>query len=170
MPLLRAAAVVVAAAAWLALLAGAPLLLGPASSDAAAVTAAWVYRAGAVLCHQQEGRSFAVHGTQLAVCARCTGLYAGGAAGALLAWILLATARGRARTPSLPLARWRAIAVASGLPMLVAWAAEHAVGAGVSSLARFATALPLGACVAAIVVAWAGGARIDDTPPATAIH
>lgn len=170
MRLLPAALVVLAAAGWLALLAGAPVLLLAPSNDAGAITAAWVYRAGSVLCHQQEGRSFEYHGTQLAVCARCTGLYAGGAAGAIVSWLVLAAARGRARVWHLPLTRWRILAAASALPLLAAWAVEHGLGADVTSLARFATALPLGACVAAIVVAWAGGARFDDSPPATAIH
>ena len=170
MRLLPATLVVLAAAGWLALLAGAPLLVAAPSTDAAAVTAVWVYRAGSVLCHQQAGRSFEYHGAQLAVCARCTGLYAGGAAGALVGWLVLVSARGRGRALCLPLSRWRDLAAASALPMLAAWAIEHGLGAGVTSLTRFVTALPLAACVAVIVVAWAGGARFDDSPPATAIH
>lgn len=165
-----AAVVVLAAASWAALLCGAPLLVSPASSDPAVVAAALVYRAGSVLCHQQHGRSFELDGTQLPVCARCTGLYAGGAAGAVLAWLGLLTRRRRAAAPQLSIDRWRILAVVSALPMLAAWAGEHGLGVGVTNLVRFTTALPLGAAVAAIVVAWAGGARFQDSPDVTAIH
>ena len=37
------------------------------------------------VCHQRPERSFHVAGVQLPVCARCTGLYVSGAAGALAA-------------------------------------------------------------------------------------
>jgi hypothetical protein len=162
--------VVLAAASWVALLAAAPRLVASASGDAAAVTAAWTYRAGALICHQQTGRSFATGGVQWPVCARCTGLYAGGAAGALLAWIALAAAGRRQRPPSFSLSRWRWCTAASALPLLAAWIAEHALGLGLSNLARFGTALPLGAVVAMVVGFWAGGARFDDNAGATAIH
>jgi uncharacterized membrane protein len=36
-----------------------------------------IYRAFAVLCHQRPDRSYFIEGHKLAVCARCTGLYAG---------------------------------------------------------------------------------------------
>ncbi|RKY81790.1 hypothetical protein DRQ07_03110 [candidate division KSB1 bacterium] len=35
------------------------------------------------VCHQQEQRSFKIHGVQLAVCSRCTGLYTGFFAGVI---------------------------------------------------------------------------------------
>jgi uncharacterized membrane protein len=144
--------------------------VSPASSDAAVVAAALVYRAGSVLCHQQHGRSFELDGSQLPVCARCTGLYAGAGAGAALAWLGLLARRQRAAAPQLSIDRWRILAVVSAMPTLTAWAAEHGLGLGVTNLVRFATALPLGAAVAAIVVAWAGGARFNDNPAETAIH
>ncbi len=44
----------------------------------------WVVRAtGSTFCHQDDGRSFSILGVPLAVCARCTGLYAGGVIGLL---------------------------------------------------------------------------------------
>ena len=43
-----------------------------------------IYRAFSVACHQKPERSFHVAGFPLAVCARCTGLYVGAAAGVLL--------------------------------------------------------------------------------------
>jgi uncharacterized membrane protein len=59
--------------------------------------AAAMYAAGALVCHQRPERSFYREGAQLPVCARCTGLYAGGFLGAL-AWAL--AAGGGARTSS----------------------------------------------------------------------
>jgi hypothetical protein len=168
--LLPAALVVIAAAAWAGMVGSAPLLLSPASDDRAVFAAAWVYRAGSILCHQQTGRSLAIHGVQLPVCARCAGLYAGGAAGAALAWLGLFAAWRRGAGPHLSIDRWRVAAVVSGLPLLVAWTGEHGLGVSVSNLGRFTTALPLGASVAAIVVFWAGSVPFHDSPPATAIH
>jgi hypothetical protein len=167
---LSATAVMLAAATWAALVAGAPRLVTTASSDSAAFVAAWTYRAGAMICHQETARSFSVGRVPLPVCARCTGLYAGAAAGAALAWCSLLAARRRADPPRLSLDRWRWIAIACALPMLAAWVGEHAAGVNVTNTTRFATALPLGAAVAAIVVCWAGGCRFGDSLPSTAIH
>jgi hypothetical protein len=44
-----------------------------------------VYLAGSVLCHQLPARSFFLWGSQMPVCARCTGIYAGAAISALVA-------------------------------------------------------------------------------------
>jgi uncharacterized membrane protein len=54
------------------LLIAAPLAVG--SHDRFALT---IYRAFSALCHQLPERSFFIAGHQFAVCARCTGLYAG---------------------------------------------------------------------------------------------
>ena len=43
----------------------------------------WLYAVGWLICHQRPERSFHLAGAQLPVCARCLGLYAGGAAGAI---------------------------------------------------------------------------------------
>jgi uncharacterized membrane protein len=44
-----------------------------------------VYEAAGLICHQRPERSFHLAGIQLPVCARCFGLYASGAAGAVAA-------------------------------------------------------------------------------------
>jgi uncharacterized membrane protein len=57
----------------LALIVSAPLAAARGHSGAAVV----IYQAFSVLCHQIPERSFFIAGHKLAVCARCTGLYAG---------------------------------------------------------------------------------------------
>ena len=47
--------------------------------------AAAVYTIGALVCHQRPERSFHWDGAQLAVCARCTGIYLGACITAVLA-------------------------------------------------------------------------------------
>jgi hypothetical protein len=127
---------------------------------AAAVT----YRAGAIICHQQNARSLHVGGVRMPVCARCVGLYAGAGAGALVAaaWVFVAR-----RPMTLPLTRWRWAAVACGLPTLAAWTGEHVAGLAVPGAARALLAVPLGAAVAGVVTMWAGGAAFEDTTPAS---
>ena len=164
---MRAAlAVLVAATAagWAGWLATAPAVASAGSARPAVWAAAVTYRAGAVICHQQDARSLHVRGVRMPVCARCFGLYAGAAAGAFVAaaWVF-----GARRPVTLPLARWRLAALACGLPTLGAWAAEHLAGVVVPGAARALLAVPLGAAVAVIVTMWAGGAAFDDTAPAS---
>ncbi len=78
----------------LALVFAAPLLL--AGEHARAANA--VYTAFSYLCHQMPERSFHLMGHKLGVCARCTGLYSGFAAGVLLYPLV----RSLRRTDSLP--------------------------------------------------------------------
>ena len=164
-----AAAVIVAmaAATWAGALAAAPIVAASDRGGPFAWGAALAYRAGSVICHQQDARSLHPGGVRMPVCARCAGLYAGGALGALaaLAWVI-----GSAAPLRLPLGRARAAAVACGLPTLAAWAGEHLGGLPVPALARAALALPLGAAVAAVITVWAGGAAFDDTPPGSGLH
>jgi hypothetical protein len=101
------------------------------------------------------------------VCARCFGLYAGGAAGALAAAVWVFAAR---KPLTLPLTRWRWAAAACALPTLGAWAGEHLVGLPVSGSARALCAIPLGAALAAIVTTWAGGGAFEDTAPGSRLH
>ena len=42
-----------------------------------------VYRGFAIVCHQQPERSFWIFGAEMAICARCLGIYLGAAAGLL---------------------------------------------------------------------------------------
>lgn len=56
-----------------ALVVVAPLLAASGHAELAQV----VYRAYAILCHQLPERSYFIDGHKLAVCSRCTGVYAG---------------------------------------------------------------------------------------------
>lgn len=51
------------------------IVLAPLVADT--VVGAVLYRFYAVVCHQFESRSFFIGGNPVAVCARCTGIYAG---------------------------------------------------------------------------------------------
>jgi uncharacterized membrane protein len=130
----RGREIVLAAAAMAAcFLAGAiaaPTLLEGGSRWAEILHAA--YRP---LCHQIPSRSFSLGGHGWSVCARCAGLYAGGAAGLALAGIF---ARWRVR--AIPLA-WIAVAA---FPTLIDVVVHLAGWSGASSRTRFALAFPLG--------------------------
>ena len=86
------------------------------------------------ICHQQRERSFQMGGLQLAVCARCLGLYLGGAAGTLAAWTQGLSASSRSRRALLVAALPTALTV--GLEWVGLWLPSNAV--------RFVSALPLG--------------------------
>lgn len=114
--------------------------------------AAAVYIAASRVCHQRPERSFHTAGVQWPVCARCSGLYLGAAAGAWLGF----GGRLRRSTRDRKLAALLAIA---GAPTAAAWIAEWLLGAPVTNLARAAAAVPLGAAVAAAIVAVAASSR-----------
>jgi uncharacterized membrane protein len=102
-----------------------------------------MFPVGSFICHQRPERSFVVHGRQLPVCARCTGLYVGAAMAAPAA--LLAAAAAAAR-------RARLMFAVAALPTLVTWTAEFAGLARFSNTARFVAALPLGFIAAWLVL------------------
>jgi uncharacterized membrane protein len=134
-------------------------ILWPAIGAAAVASAAngraplWtagVYVVGSRICHQRPERSFHTAGIPWPVCARCSGMYLGAA---VAGWVgLTAAGRMRARATSV-----RAVLAAAALPTLATWTAERFFDVPFSNAARFVAALPLGAVVAAIVVAVAAG-------------
>lgn len=138
-PVALAAGLAVAAALWVGVLVAAP-------AAAARGTAAWLpamaYPIGARICHQRPERSFSIAGVQMPVCARCTGLYVGGAIGLLLGWSL------RRQWPA---ATTRAILVAGLTPIAVTVALEWAGLIETSNLVRSMTGLPAG-WIAGLVV------------------
>ena len=129
-----------AAVSWFALVVLSPQL--------PALLAAAIYAAGALICHQRSERSFHWDGAQLAVCARCTGIYFGACVTAILAFVppqRYASSVADARR----LRRWIA---AGAAPTAVTVAAEWAGWWQPSANVRAAAGVALGA-VAGLVVA-----------------
>jgi uncharacterized membrane protein len=91
--------------------------------------------AGSLVCHQRPERSFAIAGQLMPVCARCTGLYASGAAAALAAWLTV---------PVMPV-RTRMAIVAAAVPTLLTLVVEWAGLGQPGNAGRAVAALPLGA-------------------------
>ena len=124
---------------WVVALAVAPVLPLP--------LAGVLYAAGSLICHQLPERSFHVQSFQLPVCARCFGLYLGGAVGTL-AVALVRPMRGWR-----PSARTRLlISAAAALPTAMTVVMEHGLGWPLSNEIRALAAVPLAATVASIVV------------------
>jgi uncharacterized membrane protein len=148
-----ATGIAVVALAWSGLLVATPRWR--AQGGAAAVSAALVYAVGDRVCHQRPERSFAVAGTPLPVCARCSGLYLSGTLGALLglAWSL--STRGR---HSDTVTRWRGLLIASAVPTGLSWLAEVTTLAEPSMLVRALCAAPLGFVTGWICIRAATGA------------
>lgn len=84
-----------------------------------------MYAVGAVICHQIPERSFHLAGSQLPVCARCLGIYAGAAAAAaihVLGVFVGDSARWRTLSPRVA----RRVFLATALPTVVTVALEWA--------------------------------------------
>jgi uncharacterized membrane protein len=131
------------ASAWLLLITTAPVLWIPLGG--------LLYAAGSLICHQLPDRSFHLQGSQLPVCARCFGLYAGGALGSLAgAAVFVRRALERLRIPAIH-RNWIAT-VSAAMPTVVTFSLEWGLGWPVSNTVRAVAALPLGAVVAFVVV------------------
>ncbi|MGE0041576.1 MAG: DUF2085 domain-containing protein [Vicinamibacterales bacterium] len=144
-----AAGAALAGLLWAAALVASPLAVSSARAGAAGRSgASLVYVVGAAVCHQQAARSFRTAGVAWPVCARCTGLYLGGAAGLMLGW--LGGAGWRRRGASL--ATRRALVVV-GAPTLVTVATGVAGVWDPANLVRAGLALPLGLLVGLVVSA-----------------
>ena len=109
----------------------------------------FLYAVGSVICHQLPDRSFFADGRQLPVCARCTGLYAGGAAGAL-AWIGWKIARAWQPVRITPPIALRTVCIAA-LPTAVTVATALAGIWDGSNVIRAWLAAPLGAAAGGVV-------------------
>lgn len=112
---------------------------------------AFVYAAGAVVCHQLPERSFFWGDRPFPVCARCTGLYAGGLAG-LVGWWLVRAYLARRPSSVDPRLALRVLVIAA-VPTAISLATG---GLGVwdgSNITRALLALPLGVSGGAVVAA-----------------
>jgi uncharacterized membrane protein len=127
---------------WFAAVLLAPLAIHSSHaflSDAAAL----VYAAGGLVCHQRPERSYWLAGSQLPVCARCTGLYAAAALAAPFALAFGSAVPGR---------RARLTALVAALPTAATWSLEFMRLAHPSNTVRAIAALPLGFVAAWLVV------------------
>ncbi len=152
-----------AAALWVVVLVSAPYVVTHvAPTEPVFVAATMVYVVGSVVCHQQAARSFHLDETQLPVCARCSGLYAGAPLGLLLA-LPLVTRRGvpRQGRPT-GWGRLRALLIIAAIPTAVTVVAEAAGVVQVTDVVRAVAAVPLSAAVAAVVGLTLGGVLGDD--------
>jgi uncharacterized membrane protein len=139
---------------WVAAVVFAPLAITSRVS-AIARAAALVYATGSLVCHQRPDRSFHIHGHQLAVCARCTGLYVSALAGGVLALALGVT--------SISSSRARLWLGAAAVPTLLTVGLELAGFAYPSNTVRMLSALPLGAVAALLLMGVLHGAPSTST-------
>jgi uncharacterized membrane protein len=147
-----APAIAVAAAGWFALLVTGPALPVP--------LVGLLYAAGSLICHQLPERSFHYQEFQLPVCARCLGLYAGGAAGGVSAVGAALAARAALRIRSRYI-----VTVIAALPTIATFALEHGAGWRVSNTTRALAAVPLGMAVAFVVVSALATLHYDECAP-----
>ena len=119
------------------------------------------YLVGSLLCHQRPERSFFLWGSQMPVCARCFGIYAG-AALAAIAWPLVARLkpsrlRSLARLGGTPRSA-RTILIVSIVPAAASLLYEWTTGDMPANWIRALSGLPIGVVVAWIVRSAAPGA------------
>jgi uncharacterized membrane protein len=111
-----------------------------------------------MVCHQISERSFHRNAAQYPVCARCLGLYAGGAIGSVV-WLAFSGVAAAPRPRARAFARQglRRALIVTAIPTLVT------VGTGAigwwdpSNSVRALLALPFGVAIAAVVAAVAAG-------------
>jgi len=141
----RPAALVLAVGAllWVAILVATPVALAHGYVTAPAL----IYQACALICNQRPERSFHLAGLQLPVCARCLGLYASGAFGAVVACVGADRADGDSATRD---TRW-ALAIAAA-PTALTLGCEWIGLWYPSGAARALAAIPLGAVAGWVVV------------------
>lgn len=126
--------------ALLALVFAAPLLMEQGYLQPAGL----IYKGFSFLCHQRPERSFHLEGHQLAVCARCTGIYAGFAVSVLFYPVVRSLRR--ADSPS------RLWLIPACLPMAVDVALTYFGIWENTHFSRFATGAIFGAACALYVV------------------
>ncbi len=133
-------AFVAATIGWALLLPLATWMAGrPHASSGPYLFALAVYGMGGAVCHQLPQRSFHLWSTKMPVCARCTGIYAGGALAAALAPLAF---RRRAQPPAL-----RVALIASAAPTAVTLLFEWTTGAMPAGWVRALAGAPMGAAV-----------------------
>ncbi|CAN5835557.1 DUF2085 domain-containing protein [soil metagenome] len=127
-----AALLTAAAAIWAVIILMAPVALHRSSTAGAGTL---VYAASSRICHQRTERSFAIGGVQMPVCARCSGLYLAGAAGAVIAWF--------GRVPR-SIRQTRLLLLIAAVPTALTFALDWLGIMPFSNTARALAAIPLG--------------------------
>jgi uncharacterized membrane protein len=117
---------------------------GPHASWPLAALALAIYKVGGFICHQLPERSFQLWAAQMPVCARCTGIYAGGA----LATLASALTGRRSRC----LAAGRTALIVAAIPTLATYLLEWMTGETPGGWIRALAGAPLGAVVAWVIV------------------
>jgi uncharacterized membrane protein len=138
-----------AAAVWVAVILASPVALARGRFPVVTLAA---YQGGALICHQRPERSFHLSGIQMPVCARCLGLYAGGAAGLVAAWFL-----GR----KLATNTVRMLLLVGALPLAATVAFEWLGLMHTTNVERLLTGLPLGIAAGVVIVRELAAGRSD---------
>src|SRR5437867_1894183 len=123
------------------------------------------YLVGSLLCHQLPERSFFLWGSQMPVCARCLGIYAGAAIAAIALRLVARLKPSRSTGVPPPLAREggalrsaRMLLIVSIVPAAVTLVYEWTTGDMPANWIRALSGLPIGVVVAWIVQSAAAGA------------
>lgn len=137
---------------WALTLPLAPLAAGrPAPANAWYAIAFGVYAIGSFVCHQLPERSFHLWSVQMPVCARCTGVYVGGALAAVV--VALRRRLPAADTGGNGSRAMGAAVVIAMLPTIVTLVYEWTMGLTPSNWIRALAGAPAGATVAFVVLA-----------------
>lgn len=156
--MLGAAVLAALATGWAAGIIAAPLVRTGAADVPGPRLVAWTYVVGAMVCHQRPERSFHMAGAQMPVCARCTALYVGGAAG-LVGWLALGAGGRRRRATravgnaALVRARFTSAILVLGVPIVVSVAAAALGVWDASNALRASLSAPLGVALGAALAA-----------------
>jgi predicted membrane protein DUF2085 len=154
---------------WAVLIPSAAVAAGQApGAPVVGLLAALPYTVGAVICHQQAARSFALGSQQLPVCARCTGIYVGAALIAVVATFRRddRLRRGFGGQEALRHNNHRKVApgfsfaktvVLAALPTVATLAYEWSTSTTPTNVVRAIAGFPLGAAVAWVILS-----AVDD--------
>jgi uncharacterized membrane protein len=141
-------AFIAAAVGWAVALVLAPSIAARPDASPLYAFAFGIYAAGSIVCHQLPDRSFHLWGVQMPVCARCTGIYVGGAAAAIVVYVVSAFRRTQVRLkPDTTYQRARIALLVAALPTAATLLYEWTTGQTPANAIRALAGFPLGAAV-----------------------